>query len=94
MALLWARTLRGESCLPARFGRVVRLRETLPEHLTMQFELIAVPDPCLVRADVYFLDSAGQVVLLIEGMECVASAALNRLGGTAGRIGEAVAARR
>jgi hypothetical protein len=35
---------------------------------------------------VYFLDEAGQVVMMIEDMECVASAALNRLGGTAEKI--------
>ena len=83
MALLWARSLRGESCLPARFGRIARLREQLPPRMTMEFELIPVPDPSVVRANVYFLDASGQVVLLIEEMECIASAALNRLGGTA-----------
>ena len=83
MALLWARSLRGESCLPARFGRIARLREHLPPRMTMEFELIPVPDPSVVRANVYFLDASGQVVLLIEEMECIASAALNRLGGTA-----------
>jgi len=83
MALLWARSLRGESCLPARFGRIARLREQLPPRMTMEFELISVPDPSVVRANVYFLDADGQVVLLIEEMECIASAALNRLGGTA-----------
>jgi len=83
MALLWARSLRGESCLPARFGRIVRLREQLPPRMTMEFELIPSADPSVVRANVYFLDTGGQVVLLIEEMECIASAALNRLGGTA-----------
>jgi hypothetical protein len=83
MALLWARSLRGESCLPARFGRVVRLREQLPPRMAMEFELIPGADASMVRANVYFLDDAGQAVLLIEEMECIASAALNRLGGTA-----------
>ena len=53
----------------------------------MEFELIPVPDPSVVRANVYFLDASGQVVLLIEEMECIASAALNRLGGTAEKSG-------
>jgi len=83
MALLWARSLRGESCLPARFGRIVRLREELPPRMTMEFEMIPVADANVVRANVYFLDADGQVVLLVEEMECIASAALNRLGGTA-----------
>ena len=84
MALLWARSLRGESCLPARFGRIARLREQLPAR--HDDGIRADPDAptrALVGANVYFLDDAGQVVLLIEEMECIASAALNRLGGTA-----------
>ena len=92
MALLWARCLRGESCLPARFGRVARLREQLPSQMTMEFELTPVADPSIVRANVYFLDANGQVVLLIEEMECIASAALNRLGGTAKKRAAAQAA--
>src|SRR5205814_9545983 len=42
MALLWARVQRDESCLPARFGRVVRLRETLPQRMQMEFEHVPV----------------------------------------------------
>ena len=83
MALLWARTLHGHSCLPARFGRIVRLCETLPARLRMVFEHVPVADPHFVGANVYFVDDAGRVAMLVEGMECVGSAALNRLGGTA-----------
>lgn len=82
MAILWARTLRGETCLPVRFGRIVRLREALPPGLTMELETLPASDASTVRANVYFIDAAGQVVLLIEEMECIASAALNRLGGS------------
>jgi hypothetical protein len=57
--------------------------------MRMDFELVPIDDPYLVRANVYFIDDAGQVVMLIEDMECVASAALNRLGGTAGKLVEA-----
>jgi acyl transferase domain-containing protein len=89
MALLWARTMRDQSCLPTRFGRVARLRDTLPPRMRMEFELVPIDDPYLVRANVYFIDDAGEVVMLIEDMECVASAALNRLGGTADKVVEA-----
>ena len=92
MALLWARTMRDQSCLPTRFGRVTRLREILPSKMRMEFEHVPVPDPYLVRANVYFLDDASQVVMMIEDMECVASAALNRLGGTADKAALAVPA--
>ena len=82
MALLWSRTMRGESCLPSVFGRVTRHRETLPDRMTMAFHRLPDEDPCVVRADVDFLDLQGRPVLSIEGMTCIASAALNRLGGT------------
>jgi len=90
MALLWARTLHGHSCLPARFARIARLRETLPARLRMAFENVPSADLHLVGANVYFLDDADRVVMLIEGMECVGSAALNRLGGTAARAAPSV----
>jgi hypothetical protein len=82
MALLWARVFRNESSLPSRFGRVVRYTETLPEKLCMSFERIASEDPHLIVANVYFSDADNRVMLLVEDMECVSSAALNRLGGT------------
>jgi NAD(P)-dependent dehydrogenase (short-subunit alcohol dehydrogenase family) len=92
MALLWARSLQDQSCLPTRFGRVARLRESLPSTLRMDFQHVATADPHLVRANVFFLDDADQVVMSIEEMECVASAALNRLGGTAGKLAAVVPA--
>jgi hypothetical protein len=36
-----------------------------------------------VQANVYFADADNQIVLLIEDLECVSSAGLNRIGGTA-----------
>jgi hypothetical protein len=83
MALLWARAFRNESALPVRFGRVVRFSSTLPGKLYMHFERIVSDESHVVRADVYFTDDGGNVVFLIEDMECVSSAELNRLGGTA-----------
>ena len=66
-----------------RFGRVVRYADTLPDKLYMQFERSPGEDSHAVHANVYFTDADNQVVLLIEDMECVSSAGLNRLGGTA-----------
>jgi acyl transferase domain-containing protein/NAD(P)H-dependent flavin oxidoreductase YrpB (nitropropane dioxygenase family)/NADP-dependent 3-hydroxy acid dehydrogenase YdfG len=83
MAWLWTRAFRDETALPSRFGRVVRYAEALPERLTMSFEKVDGDDPHAIRADVYFSDSGGRVLLMIEGLESVSSAELNRLGGTA-----------
>ena len=83
MAWLWARAFRDESALPARFGRVVRYREVFPPRMHMEYERIATDDPTVVRANVMFFDDDGEPVMLIEELESIASAALNRLGGTA-----------
>jgi hypothetical protein len=83
MAWLWARSFRDESALPARFGRVVRYRERFPERLHMAYERVPNDDPALIHANVVFFDDAGDPVLLIEDLHSIASAALNRLGGTA-----------
>ena len=48
----------------------------------MSFERIVSEDPHLVGANVYFSDTDNKIMLLVEDMECVSSAALNRLGGT------------
>jgi NAD(P)-dependent dehydrogenase (short-subunit alcohol dehydrogenase family) len=90
MAILWARSFRDETALPVSFARVVRFRDVLPDQLIMDFDCSGSDEPGMVRADVRFLDSDGQVVLLVEGMTAVSSHALNRLGGTA--IGAATVA--
>jgi NAD(P)-dependent dehydrogenase (short-subunit alcohol dehydrogenase family) len=91
MAWLWARAYRDESALPTRFGRVVRYRNVLPARLHMEYERVATSDSTLIRGNVTFLDDAGQPVLAIEELDSVASAALNRLGGTARTAEDAAA---
>jgi acyl transferase domain-containing protein len=83
MAWLWARAYRDESALPTRFGRVVRYRDQFPSHMHMAYERIPTTDPTLIRGNVVFSDDQGEPVLVIEELDSVASAALNRLGGTA-----------
>ncbi|MFO0752029.1 MAG: SDR family oxidoreductase [Thermodesulfovibrionales bacterium] len=85
MAIVWARAYRNETPLPVRFGRVVRYAAHLPGRVYMNFALLPPEEPRLVRATVVFTDADNNVVLLIEGLECVASPELNRLGGSAGK---------
>ena len=91
MAWLWARAYRDESALPARFGRVVRYRDRLPARMHMEYERMASTDPTLIRGNVTFFDEHGQAVMAIEELDSVASAALNRLGGTARTAEDAAA---
>ena len=83
MAWLWSRAYRDESALPTRFGRVVRYREHFPERLHMEYQRTEASDPTIIRGNVIFFDDAGVPVMLVEDLDSVASAALNRLGGTA-----------
>lgn len=85
LAIVWSREFRNETCLPTRFGRVVRFVDTLPEQMTMELEVVPLDDAGLVGANVYYTNAAGEVVMMIEDMQCIASQALNRLGGTAGQ---------
>ncbi|WP_347807235.1 SDR family NAD(P)-dependent oxidoreductase [Pseudomonas sp. CAU 1711] len=81
MALLWARTFHDGSALPAQFGRVVRYVERLPERFHMDFQCL--PGAAQqVRANVFFSDDQGRLLLLIEDLQCIVDARLNRLGGT------------
>lgn len=83
MAWLWSRTFRDEAALPTRFGRVARYRASLPERMHMEYERIETDDPSLIRGNVTFFDERGEPVLAIEELDSIASAALNRFGGTA-----------
>ncbi len=83
MAIIWSRAFRNETPLPVKFGRVVRYAGKLPGTLHMQFERLPEEDPHTVRANIFFTGKDNQLFLSIEDMECVSSAALNRLGGTA-----------
>lgn len=81
MALLWARTFHDGSALPAQFGRVVRYVEQLPERFHMDFQCLP-GEAQQVRANVFFSDDEGRLLLLIEDLQCIVDARLNRLGGT------------
>lgn len=83
MAWLWSRAYRDESALPTRFGRVVRYREQFPERMHMQYTRVPTEDASIIRGNVLFLDDGGEAVMAIEELDSVASAALNRFGGTA-----------
>jgi len=83
MAWLWSRAFRDEAALPARFGRVVRYRARFPESMHMEYERVESDDPSLIRANVTFFDEQGEPVMAIEELDSIASAALNRFGGTA-----------
>lgn len=81
LALVWAHTVRGESALPNRFGRVRRYGDDPLELCHLHFRLHPHLTEHQVKADVALMDGAGRLRLFIEELECTSSPALNRLGG-------------
>lgn len=92
MAWIWSRAYRDETALPTRFGRVTCYRDCGDAIVGMEYRRLDSGDPHLVRGDVVFFDAQGAPVLAIEELESVASAALNRLGGSAVRAAQDEAA--
>jgi len=82
MIILWTRAFLNETALPARFDRVIRFNKTMPEKVVMDLQRLETKQPHVIRANVYFADEENNILLMIEGMECVSSAELNRLGRT------------
>jgi hypothetical protein len=87
MAWLWSRAFRDEAALPTRFGRVSRYCGHCPERMHMEYARTDTDDPSLIRGNFTFFGPQGEPVLAIEELDSVASAALNRFGGTA-RVGQ------
>jgi hypothetical protein len=86
LVLLWTRNEFDVTPLPARFARYRRfgpLRATNGGPILC--ELVARPQAgaAMVHADLTFFESDGNVLGILEGLECPASRDLNRLAGTA-----------
>ena len=82
MALIWTRAIWGKSALPSRIGAVRRFGKGPLEPLSMHFQVRTDSGGDHLKADIAFVSRAdGRMRLQIEGLECIASPALNRLGG-------------
>ena len=68
------------TALPAGFRELRRFRTVTPGEFLRCFVEVdpSSPDHAL-RSNVYFVDSQGWLVLSVEGLESIASRALNRL---------------
>lgn len=82
MATLWTRAYMEETALPAKFSRIKKYCQDLPEKMTMCFEKLPDDQAHFIHANVYFLDQQNNKVMAVEGLECISSDELNRLGGT------------
>jgi hypothetical protein len=86
LVLLWTRNEYDVTPLPARFARYRRFGPLSPSNGgPILCELLARPQAggAMVVADLTFFEEDGNVLGILEGLECPASRELNRLGGTA-----------
>lgn len=84
LALVWSKLQRDCAALPNRFARVRRFGGVgVPARLHLA---VAASEADEVRADVAIIDADNRLCLFIDGMECAASARLNRLCGWRGEI--------
>ena len=82
LILVWSRLHWDKSALPNGIDRITRYGEGPLGNCRMQMQLHPIADTGVVRADVGCIEmETDRLRLWIEGLECTASQALNRLGG-------------
>ncbi len=79
MIILWTRTYRDATPLPARFNRYRRFGTLSCSPVRCVLQVVSDPGQYVFAVDIEFFDAKGRMVGLLEGMECPSSKALNRL---------------
>jgi acyl transferase domain-containing protein/NAD(P)-dependent dehydrogenase (short-subunit alcohol dehydrogenase family)/NAD(P)H-dependent flavin oxidoreductase YrpB (nitropropane dioxygenase family) len=80
LAILWARQTRDMTALPSRFVSLRRFADLNGRgSVRCYFVADSTAGDHMVRANVYFIDEEGFLILSLEGLECISSRALNRL---------------
>jgi hypothetical protein len=72
LGVIWMSVAYDVMALPVKFERVEKFVQQLPERLTMEF-IVTSEKADSLTANIYCLDSNGEVVLLIEGMQHIVS---------------------
>ncbi|MBW4432024.1 MAG: SDR family NAD(P)-dependent oxidoreductase [Pelatocladus maniniholoensis HA4357-MV3] len=84
LAIVWARSQRGTTALPTRFGSVKRFGQSIP-HSQLQIALrVNHFDDHSLNYDAVFIDENGYVRFHLKDIESTCNTALNRLGKTRG----------
>jgi NAD(P)-dependent dehydrogenase (short-subunit alcohol dehydrogenase family) len=79
LLLIWSRATNGMTALPSRFRSYRRYGPLSDQPLTCHVAIRSSAGGHALDTDIYFVDAAGQVRGVVEGMEASCSAALNRL---------------
>ncbi len=83
LVILWTRAYLDMTPLPARFRRYHRFGSLSASRIDCYMEVPKPPEENIFTINIYFVDSEGRLVGLLEDMECPSSKALNRLAGVA-----------
>lgn len=78
MIILWSRHFSNKTPLPAGFKQYHRFG-ALSEAVTCHLQVLSNPNDLLFRGNIAFIDKNGQMLGLLESMECPTSETLNRL---------------
>jgi acyl transferase domain-containing protein/NAD(P)H-dependent flavin oxidoreductase YrpB (nitropropane dioxygenase family)/NAD(P)-dependent dehydrogenase (short-subunit alcohol dehydrogenase family) len=86
LAILWARQHSDVTVLPVGFDRFSRIAPLVGSRIICN--LVTQPNDCnhVIEAEVSFLDDAGCLLAMIEGMEFSGSKSLNRLSDSKARL--------
>ena len=81
LVLIWSRARNGMTALPTRFQAFRRFGSLSDRRLTCHVAVESSAGGHGLKNDIHFVDAAGGVVGILEGVEANCSAALNRLTG-------------
>jgi NAD(P)-dependent dehydrogenase (short-subunit alcohol dehydrogenase family) len=81
LVLIWSRARNGMTALPTRFQAFHRFGPLSDRVLTCHVAVESSAGGHALKNDIHFVDAAGRVVGILEGVEANCSAALNRLTG-------------
>ena len=79
LLLMWSRAHNDMTALPSRFGAFRTYGELTDVPVTCYVAVESLAGGHALKSDVHFVDSAGRVLAILEGMEASCTSALNRL---------------
>jgi NAD(P)-dependent dehydrogenase (short-subunit alcohol dehydrogenase family) len=79
LLLMWSRDQNDKTALPSRFQSFTRYGSLSDRRLTCYVGVQSLADGHALRSTVHFVDEAGRVRAVLEGMEASCAQALNRL---------------
>ena len=84
MLLIWSRARNDKTALPSRFRSFRRFAPLSDVPMTCVIGVESIAEGHALRSDVQFVDAAGRVLAVLEGMEASCTAHLNRVTGEDG----------